>query len=395
MIGNSTAPSLRRLAGTNWSTIRVVAAILVLQVGGMVAITTHGAHLHVHTGQGRRDLDGVGVALLLTGPLLLIWSRQVPRLVLGGILALTGVYYLLGYPYGPAFISLIAAFVAAVLLGHHLFAWGSALVALIAYAGLNHLVGWGREPTLTDYVGVVAWLLVVLVGAEAVRWRRERAAEEEHARQEERLRRTTEDRTRMAQEIHDVLGHNISLINVRASVALHLIDEKPEEARAALEAIKDASKDALAELRTVLGLLRQDGEPAPRAPAPGMAQLKDLLADAGASGLAVELDTHGEVHPLPPAVDLAVYRIVQEALTNVIRHAQTASVQVDVTFGEHELVVRVDDDGNVPAAYQRSDGIGIRGMRERAVTLGGSLVAGPKNTGGFTVVAHVPYGSRS
>ena len=397
MSDNSTDPSLwpRLLGGENWSTIRVVAATLLLQVGGMIVVAIHGTHLRVYAGQDHRNLDGVGIALLLAGPLLLIWRRQAPRLVLGGVLALTGVYYLLGYPHGPAFISLIVAVVAAVMLGRHLFAWASALVVLIAYAGLDHVIGRGSEPTITDYVGVVAWLLVVLIGAEAVQWRRERAAEESRARHEERLRRASEDRARMAQELHDVLGHNISLINVRAGVALHLIDDKPGEARAALEAIKDASKDALAELRTVLGLLRQDGEAAPRSPAPGIGQLENLIADAGASGLAVELHTHGQVQPLPAAADLAAFRIIQEALTNVIRHAQTTSVQVDLTFDEQEIVVRVDDQGSPSLTRQTSEGIGIRGMRERAAALGGSLMAGPKSTGGFLVVARLPYGAPS
>jgi signal transduction histidine kinase len=195
----------------------------------------------------------------------------------------------------------------------------------------------------------------------------------------------------MAQELHDVLGHNISLINVRAGVALHLIDHKPEEARAALEAIKDASKDALSELRTVLGLLHREGESAPRSPAPGIGQVDQLASDARASGLSVEFRSHGAIRTLAPAVDLAAFRIVQEALTNVMRHAKSNPVSVDLRYGDDEVVICVDDAGH-PVGPDSGHGRGISGMRERAVALGGSLTAGPRADGGFRVLARLPYG---
>jgi signal transduction histidine kinase len=365
--------------------MQVVLVVLVLQVGGMLLIAGH-AHMH------RKELDGFSVALLAASPLALAGRDRAPRLVLASVLLLTGAYYLLGYPYGLAFIALIVALYSAVMRGHHLFAWVSAAIALLVYIGLDHLIGWGAEPTVTDYMAIVAWLAVVLLGSEAMRWRAERRQQAEWARQEELRRRASEDRLRMAQELHDVLGHNISLINVRAGVALHLIDERPEEARAALEAIKTASKDALAELRTVLGIFRQDGAVAPRAPAPGIGQLERLVADAASSGLSIQIDVRGDARPVPPAVDLAAFRIGQEAITNVLRHAHATSARIGVEYQAHAVVLTVEDTGTAHPGTMPEAGSGIQGMQSRAAAVGGSLIAQPKSGGGFEVMARLPYG---
>jgi signal transduction histidine kinase len=223
----------------------------------------------------------------------------------------------------------------------------------------------------------------------------ERRQQEEWARQEELHRQANEDRLRMAQELHDVLGHNLSLISVRAGVALHLMQERPDEARAALEAIRAASKDALAELRTALGILRQDGMEAPRAPAPGIDQLRRLVTDAASSGLSIRMEVCGEVRPVPPAVDLAAFRIGQEAITNVLRHAHAGSARIGVEYQDDAVVVRVEDTGTAHPARVPEAGNGIRGMRARADAVGGSLIAQPRTAGGFEVIAHLPYGSES
>ena len=149
----------------------------------------------------------------------------------------------------------------------------------------------------------------------------------------------------MARQLHDSLGHYLSLITVQSSVALNLNQQLPEQARAALATVKQASKDALGELRSALNILRQDGEPAPRSPAPALARLCDLVAQGSAPGLEVRAETEGTVRPLPFAVDVAAYRIVQEALTNVTRHAGPATATVRVTYGQAEVTVQVDDDG--------------------------------------------------
>lgn len=197
----------------------------------------------------------------------------------------------------------------------------------------------------------------------------------------------------MARELHDILAHSISLIHVQAGVALELIDDRPEQARAALVTIKAASKEALGEVRQVLGTLRGPGDVAPRRPAPGLTRLTELTEQAAHAGLTVTVRTVGEAREVPAGVGLAAFRVVQEALTNVIRHsaARRAEVLLDWT-GPHTLTVRVDDPG--PAAAPEAGepaggGNGLAGMRERAAALGGTLTAGPRE-GGFRVQAFLP-----
>jgi signal transduction histidine kinase len=222
----------------------------------------------------------------------------------------------------------------------------------------------------------------------AARQRRQAA---ERTQAEEARRRAGEERLRIARELHDVLAHNISLINVQAGVALHLMDEQPGQSRTALVAIKQASNDALGELRSVLDVLRQGDEAPPRAPASGLAQLDSLVAGAGATGLEVRTRVEGLPRPLPAGTDLTAFRIVQESLTNVTRHAGPASATVLVRYGPDDLTVRVDDDGRGPAAAAGpGNGNGIRGMRERVAALGGELTTGPRPGGGFRVQARLP-----
>jgi signal transduction histidine kinase len=234
---------------------------------------------------------------------------------------------------------------------------------------------------------------VVLVVAEIVRIRSERIADALRSREEEARRRESEERMRIARELHDVLAHNISLISVQAGVALHLIDEQPAQARTALSAIRDASKDALRELRSVLGVLRQVDEAVPLEPAPGLDDLDGLVARAGTAGLEVRVERNGTARSLPPDVDVAAFRIVQEALTNVTRHAGPASATIRVGYGSGDVTVQVDDDGRGAASATSGaagSGQGIAGMRERARSLGGDLEAGPRPGGGFRVRARLP-----
>jgi signal transduction histidine kinase len=229
---------------------------------------------------------------------------------------------------------------------------------------------------------VAGWLVVVLAVSEVVRVRA-------RADQDARQRRIGEQRLLLAQELHDVLAHNISLINVQASVALHLLDDEPAQARPALTNIKQASKDALHELRTALDVLRR-GDDAPRAPAPRLADIDALVDGVRASGLDVRLVHDGPTPALPAAVELAAYRIVQEALTNVTRHARarTATVRLDTSDG---VTVEVTDDG---LGGTGEAGNGIVGMRERAAALDGTVEAGPRPGGGFRVTAHLPAAQR-
>jgi signal transduction histidine kinase len=176
------------------------------------------------------------------------------------------------------------------------------------------------------------------------------------------------------------------------------MDEKPEQARIALTAINEASADALREVRSVLGVLRGTGEEAPRAPTAGLDRLDDLVTRTTAAGVGVTLEVHGERRPLPASIDLAAFRIVQEALTNIVRHAGAGAANVELTYGPDALTLQVDDDGRDPgasngpreAADGQGGGNGIPGMRERAVALGGTFDAGPRSDGGFRVRARIP-----
>jgi signal transduction histidine kinase len=230
----------------------------------------------------------------------------------------------------------------------------------------------------------------VLAAAELYRVRRERIARERRERAEAERRRADEERLRIARELHDVLAHSISLINVQAGVALALMDERPEQARTALTTIKAASKEALGEVRQVLGTLRTPGD-APRSPAPGLDRLPELTEQAAAAGLAVDVAVEGRARRLPPGADLAAFRIVQEALTNVVRHSGSRTARVRLRYDAGRVEVRVDDDGPAAAGGDSGGGNGLVGMRERAAALGGAVEAGPRADGGFAVRATLPF----
>jgi signal transduction histidine kinase len=230
---------------------------------------------------------------------------------------------------------------------------------------------------------------VVAVAAisELARTRRDQWARERAERAQAARRRADEERLRMARELHDVLAHSISVINVQAGVGLALLDSDPEQARTALTTIKAASKEALGEVRQVLDSLRTQGD-APRAPAPGLDRLPELVQQAASAGLTVAID--GTPPRLPPGTDLAAFRVVQEALTNVVRHSGSRHARVHIGHEAGALRLRVDDDGPATGADAGGSGNGLAGMRERAAALGGTIEAGPRPDGGFRVLAVLP-----
>jgi signal transduction histidine kinase len=367
--------------------------VLPLVVGVIQVIGTRFAGLRQ---PDRLDLDALGVLLLAVGAVALLLRRRYPVAVLGFVLATTLGYLLLDYPRGPIFLALIVAFVTAVMAGHRVAAAIALLVGYPAFLWLPYLVGTDPSPSLAHALALAAWLLVLLAGAEIARSRRERAFELAHTRAEEERHRASQERLRIARELHDVLAHNISLINVQAGVALHLMDEQPEQARTALTAIKQASNAALGELRSVLDILREGHEAPPRSPTSGLARIDELVAKTEAAGLRVTTRVDGSPRLLPPRVDLAAFRIVQEALTNVTRHAGKAHATISIGYGERDLTVQVEDDGRGPASDMTSGaGKGIAGMRERAAALDGELEAGPRDDGGFRVRARLPLDDRA
>jgi signal transduction histidine kinase len=358
---------------------------------GLAAFLTVGTYFASKDQPARRPFDVGAIALILVAAGALAARRRHPVVVMEVVFGATLVYFLLGYANGPIWIALVVAYFTAVVRGHRLAAAITAVAGFGIFPWLDYLVRNGRAPSLAGLAGLAAWLLVLLGGAEIVRIRRERAAEAVRIREEEALRRASEERLRIARELHDALGHHLSLINVQSGVALHLNEELPEQARGSLSAIREASKEALGELRSVIDILRQEGERAPRSPTSTLVRLDDLVSQAAAAGLEVRTETQGAVRPLPFGVDVAAFRIVQEALTNVTRHAGGATVTVRVTYGERDLTVQVDDDGRGPSGPGGTgSGRGLVGMRERAGALGGELEAGPRPGGGFRVRARLP-----
>lgn len=380
----------------------VVVAVVVgaLQIGGTIAAS--------HNQSGREDVRAMDVwayLLISLGPLLLPVRRKFPVAVLLGALAPTVAYTFRDYPPGPIFLALIVALFTAMTAGHRAVSYG---VLAVGYATMGWLGPWLRDDALPNGAwagGVAAWLLVLAAVSEVVRVRRayvaaerRRVAEERAAREEAERARAGEERLRIARELHDVLAHHISLMNVQASVGLELMDGNPEQARTALTAVKQASREALGELRGVLAILKGEGEAAPRTPTAGLADLDELVARASTAHLAVRLERDDEVGAMPGPVGLAAYRIVQEAVTNAVRHSAASLVTVRLELArmpDHDgdaLRVTVEDDGRGAAAGGRSagGGHGLRNMRERATALGGTLTSGPRREGGWRVVALLP-----
>ena len=365
---------------------------LVLAV--FVVVGTIGASRHQ---TGARSLDALAWLLALVGPVALLWVRRQPVAVMWVVLAATLAYLLRGYPYGPVVVSAAIALFAALVSGHRLAAWSGFVVL---YAG--HLVArsWLLDEQVTwgEALGVAAWGLVILTAAEAVRIRRERWVAASAARRETGRRQANEERLRIARELHDVVAHHMSLINVQAGVALHLVERRPDQVETALGVIKEASKEALVELRSLVGVLRDEAEGAPRSPTAMLGSLPDLVERSALAGLDLRTRVDGDVQPLPTAVELAAFRIIQEAVTNVIRHAGAARAEVRLGYRPDVLVVEIDDDGDgagvvaggAEPGWPEPTGSGLRGMHERAAALGGTLTVGRATTGGVLIRATLP-----
>jgi signal transduction histidine kinase len=374
--------------------------VLPVVIGFIQVVGTNSVARH-HTGWTGRPLDTFAYVLLLAGPALLLFRRQLPVQVCAGTAAIAGAYLLLRYPYGPIVLSVLVGYVTAVMAGRRRAAWiilGTLYAAHVVVNSITHALSWPVE------LGLLAWLLVVVAAAELMRTRVEQRRQWRLARQEREARIADEQRLAIARELHDVLAHSISLINVQAGVALELIDDDPEQARTALRTIKDTSKLALGEVRQVLGSLRTGtpttaggpatGPAAPRSPAPDLGRLDELVGQAAAAGLTVTVRREGPPGTLPPGVGLAAFRIVQEGLTNVLRHssARTADVTLDHRAADR-LLLTLEDPGPASAAggaRAGGSGSGLVGMRERAAALGGFVEAAPTASGGFRVHAELP-----
>jgi signal transduction histidine kinase len=317
--------------------------------------------------------------------------RRFPAAVLGVTLAVALVSSTReGSP--TAWLPVIVALFCAVRARRRVAVIGSLTIGYLSAVWPPWLIGTRGHASAAFALALLCGLLALLSAAELVRAAAQRRLAAQRISEQELLRQASEERMQIARDLHDVVAHNISVINVQANTALHLAGHEPERAWQALATINDVSRQALAELRSVLGVLRADGAPAPRVPVPGLRDLGVLAANMAAAGLKVELEAQASPAPLPASVDLAAYRIIQEALTNSAKHSGSARARVMVRYRDGDMEIGVDDDGagGLQPAGQPGTGSGIAGMSDRAHGLGGRLTAGPRPGGGFRVTAVLP-----
>jgi signal transduction histidine kinase len=382
-------------------------AVDVLLAVGVAAIQVLGCWGSERIGLGRspdwRPLDPLAFALLVAGPAALLFRRRWPARVLAVALACGLAYGARTYPEGPSQLAIYPALWTVALTLPRRTAWVAAGGTALAVAG-SELFQYGDTMFDGEPLYAAVTVFAALWWGEAVRARRayvaelrDRAERAERTREEEARRRVDEERMRIARELHDVVSHTIGVISVQAGVASHLLERRPDKAAESLAAIRQASDEALGELHAMLGVLRDrgggdDGGAAPLSPAPGLGELDALVAQAAGAGVEVRVSLEGGPRRLPPAVDLAAYRVVQESLTNVVRHARASRAEITVRHADGRVVVEVTDDGRARPGNGSGNGSGqgILGMQERARALGGSLEAGPRPEGGFRVLASLP-----
>ncbi len=371
-------------AAQRWLTDTLIAAVV---TAASLAWTYSAASWRPH--QGAANL--AGYLLLAAGGAALIARRRYPVAVLAVTLATTLLAESVGHAAG-VWLPLIVAFFTAVQARRRAAAVGSLIIGYLVSVWPPWLIGSAGHASAAFALGLLSGLLALLSAAELIRSARQRRLAQQQIRQEEQLRRAGEDRMRMARDLHDVVAHNISVINVQANTALHLMDRQPERAREALSTINDVSRQALVELRSVLGVLRGVDEGVPRAPTPGLDRLDGLAAGMREAGLDVRIEQEGTRIRLPAGADVAAYRIVQEALTNSARHSGGSQATVRIRYFADEVEIEVDDDGNPagPSRQAGGTGNGITGMTERAQASGGWLRAGLRPGGGFRVQARLP-----
>ncbi|QFG22371.1 sensor histidine kinase [Actinomadura sp. WMMB 499] len=339
------------------------------------------------SGERSGGWDPLGGALLAGGGLLLAARRGAPVLVLGGT-GLCAVGYQAAGLDVPAVAFLVAVY-AAMRAGHRA-ATAVASLAVLAALPLAALAagpdGTGEAFARARGALELAWLIAAAAAGEALRQAERRADEAERTREETARHRAAEERLHIARELHDSLTHQISVIKVQAEVAVHVARRRGERVPPSLLAIQEAGREATRELRATLEALRDDDT----APPHGLDHVPELVERARSGGLDVTLTIEGRHGDLPAAVERTAYRIVQEALTNIARHADAAAAAVRIDCRPDGLAVRVTDDGRAVPGSVPPPGIGLLGMRERIAALGGRLRAEPRGEGGFVVLAELP-----
>ena len=344
--------------------------------------------LHLPAGQ-----FWVALALTVIGPLALLARRRFPGPVVAVVAAAAGIdLFVVGPDNSPVYISLAFAIVSAIRHEARVWAWTSVGFAWIASLVVSLILGTTWSPFR---IAATTLLILIVFGiGESARTRSERIAQITRIRSQRRQSAVQAERVRIARELHDVLAHSLSQINVQAGVGLHLMDAQPDKAREALASIKETSKSALDEVRSVLGVLRAESsgeDDAPLVPESDLSRLEWLAASVSTQG--VEVTVTGNPVDVPQATQLAMFRIVQESLTNILRHAKATSAAVELAERGGFYQVTVTDNGTAPAPPRETEGRGLLGMRERAELLGGTLDAGPIPGGGFRVAARIPVRS--
>jgi len=357
-----------------------VALTGVLLVVSLVAVLT----LPLKWLEGR-PVDALGLTLIVLATLPVLVRRQFPVVALALCVPVEVVYHALDYAHE---VSLPVA----VVLIYTVSVSTSRLSALVAVAAVSTsvllTVGLTQDgPPGVEVISPLGWFLVALATGQAVRLHRAYIAESME-------RRVVEERLRIARDLHDVVAHHVVVINSHAGVAAHLLDDRDDPSlapiAASLHTVADAASGVLSELRTTLDVLRGNEVDADRQPAPRLDGLAELATVTGTAGVAVSVEVVGERRPLGSGVEVTLYRIAQEALTNVVKHAAARSARVVLSYSDDEISLEVVDDGHGTPNADESGGYGIVGMTERAHALGGRLDVGNGPGGGFRVVATVP-----
>jgi signal transduction histidine kinase len=410
-IGTPRPPLLQRVTPRQWFSIDICISFL-LFLAGLATILGQGRHGGLLRNAGLHHPHGIAllVALCLAA-FPLAARRRYPLAVLAIVTIALASVVVIGQNVADTPIVALPAYTVAARYERRISVVALCAVGatFLAALGIGEILRYAASPAMTDQVSsnlivaVAAWFV-----GDSVRSRRAYVTglslqAEERQRRELELAQSlvAEERLQIARELHDIVAHSLSVIAIQSGVGGHVLDMQPEEARKALAAVESTSRSALEELRRVLEVLRRDDPAEPSLlPTPGLADIDRLLAQCRAAGLAVTYQLRGHVTPMTPSLDLSVYRIVQEALTNVTKHAGTAQATVEITFDEEAVIITVADRGalhrnGTALPPDQGEGAkahhGIIGMRERAAMFGGSLTAGPRAGGGFEVLARLPF----
>jgi signal transduction histidine kinase len=375
-----------------------------LVAAAVVAVTVPSLWLNHSTTINYRDADVWGLLLALGGTVPLAWRRRDPMTVFLIVVACEVAYEALGYPSAAGIAGVVAVYSAAA----HLDRRRSRIALGLTLVGLAIVFATARWNVDTSSIisNVVIFTSAWLFG-DNIKNRRAymseleaRATRLEHEREEQARQAVADEQARIARELHDVIAHNVSVMVVQAGAARRILDTQPERAKEAIGSIETTGRQALTEMRRLLGVLRKDDEASDtRSPQPSIANLESLVQSVREAGLPVDVVIEGEPRPLASGVDLSAYRIVQEALTNTMKHGGPATATVRLTYSKDELELEVTDTGRGAAqglvvTNGNGKGHGLVGMRERVALFGGKLNVGPQPGGGYAVSARLPIESR-